>query len=58
MVQRLHQGGVCLADGPPGPAAPRVPAENTHQDREGKPTERLSRLQMTAGINASTGLAC
>lgn len=36
MVHRLHEGGVCLADGQTGPAAPHVPAENTHQDREGK----------------------
>lgn len=36
MVHRLHEGGVRLADGQTGPAAPHVPAENTHQNREGK----------------------
>lgn len=36
MVHQLHEGGVCLADRQTGPAAPHVPAENTHQDREGK----------------------
>ncbi len=36
MVHWLHEGGVCLADGQTGPAASYVPAENTHQDCEGK----------------------
>lgn len=35
MVHGLHEGGVCLADGPTGPAAPHLPAENTHQGCEG-----------------------
>ncbi len=38
MVHRLHEGGVRLADRQTGPAAPHVPAENTHQDCEGKQT--------------------
>lgn len=36
MVHQLYEGGVCLADWQTGPAAPHVPAENSHKDCEGK----------------------
>ena len=35
VVQQLSEGGVCVADGQDGPAAPRLPAEDPHQDRQG-----------------------
>ena len=35
VVQQLTEGGVCVADGQDGPAAPRLPAEDPHQDRQG-----------------------
>lgn len=51
MVHRLHEGGVCLADGQTGPAAPHLPAENTHQDREGKQACR-QRMRVETRVSA------
>lgn len=44
MVYWFHEGGVCLVDWQTGPAAPHVPAENTHQDCEGKETQNKKGL--------------
>ena len=35
MVHKLHEGCLCVAHRQTRPAAPHVPVENTHQDRQG-----------------------
>lgn len=39
MVQLVHEGSVCVADGQAGPAAACLPTQNSHQDCQGKKTE-------------------
>lgn len=48
MVHQLHECCVHLADRPHGPAAPHLPAENPHQDSQGKHT-RCSQCPSLSG---------
>lgn len=41
MVQRFHEGSVCLADRQTGPAAPCLSAQNPHQDSQGNPNPNI-----------------